>query len=195
MMGGVIIPGLVEATLESLELKKGFDPNILLDVNQAVKELIIGEINAYDYCCLVIERTGSIISVDDLLKSIPMKATISTMMISLLEQLSNHYSLRLISDYPHQWLELIAKYTGLTRFFSEDKILILAEKNISNTNKSLIDFLVVNNMLIAGSSYWIDYNSLRTSQALRQGIDAYQYVDTPRMQHELGLRKLIPLER
>jgi len=106
--------------------------------------------------------------------------------------LSKEYNIGFVSDYPRQWQLPIIERTGLLTYFTEEDMVVLAEHDIPDTYHSLFKFLVCANFIVPGSSLWVDHNSLRTSVAIRQGIDTIHFVDAERLHRDLGLWELEP---
>ena len=98
--------------------------------------------------------------------------------------------LRLVSDYPAEWLLPALKRSGLARIFPAGEIAYVADLG---GFLGLFDALVERRVIVPGQTLWVDAHSPHTSAALRKGIDAAIFEDARRFRRDLGMWRLIPL--
>lgn len=192
MLGGVIVPPITQTVLATLALHRKPDAATWPALLDLEKSLTIGAMPPQEYCRQVIQLTGSSVGEDDLFEAIPEHAHPLPGILPLIMQLSPKYSLRLVSDYPRCWMQPILHHTTLSPFFAPETLLVTAEHNLSPEPPALFKLLVDTTMIIPGSSLWVDHNPLRTTAAIRHGIDAAIYVDTNRLIRDLSLWGLVP---
>lgn len=98
--------------------------------------------------------------------------------------------LRLVSDYPAEWLLPALTRGGLERIFPPSEIAYVAD---FGGFPGLFDALVERGLSVPGQTLWVDGHSPRTSAALRKGIDAAIFEDARRLARDLGMWGLLPL--
>ena len=98
--------------------------------------------------------------------------------------------LRLVSDYPAEWLLPALARSGLARIFPADEIAYVADLGGFS---GMFDALVERGVIVPGRTLWVDAHSPRTSAALRKGIDAAIFEDARRLRRDLGMWRLLPL--
>ncbi len=98
--------------------------------------------------------------------------------------------LRLVSDYPAEWLLPTLARSGLARIFPAGEIAYVADLG---GFPGLFDALVERRVIVPGQTLWVDAHSPRTSAALRKGIDAAIFEDARRLRRDLGMWRLLPL--
>lgn len=111
-------------------------------------------------------------------------------MPALLADLALTCELRLVSDYPAEWLLPALTRSGLARIFPAGEIAYVVDLGGFS---GLFDALVERRVIVPGQTLWVDAHSPRTSAALRQGIDAAIFEDARRLRRDLGMWDLLPL--
>jgi beta-phosphoglucomutase-like phosphatase (HAD superfamily) len=111
-------------------------------------------------------------------------------MPEVLEELAcRRYTLSLASGYPRRWLMPALERCGLASTFPGDQVWIAAELG---GFPALLDALLGRGRIVPGRSLWVDDHSLRTTAALRCGIDAAVFVHARQFYRDLGLWGLVP---
>ena len=194
MAGGVILPRIASITIELLEEKNGFsllnDQRMML--YEAEKDLAIGKItpDAYlDQLCSVI---GGLDTRDNLFIELMKLIKVDSGPLSTAIDLKQTSQIYLFSDYPRAWLQAIHNNFHIMSHFTSQNVVYSAELHLSDDLYSVFDILVAEGSIEPGASLWLDAYPLRTSAAIRRGIDAIIYVDERRLRRELNLRKLLP---
>jgi phosphoglycolate phosphatase-like HAD superfamily hydrolase len=111
-------------------------------------------------------------------------------MPEVLEELAcRRLALSLVSGYPRQWLMPALERAGLAHRFPEDQVWAAAE---CGGFPQVLDLLLERSRIMPGRSLWVDHHSLRTTAALRRGIDAAVFVHARQFYRDLGLWGLVP---
>lgn len=191
--GGLLLPPLHRFCLQVLLPAVG---EVHVDVQTALldKERALWQehLDPAAFCRDAVQLTGSSVTTDELKRQLQQQVMLAfDDLPDLLVHLSPAFELYLASDYPRQWLFLALERTGLSRFFPPDRVCVLAEHDTGATYPELFTFLVAAEVIIPGSTLWVDHNSRRTTAALRAGIDAAIFVDVPRLRRDLALWGLV----
>lgn len=109
---------------------------------------------------------------------------------ALLSDLALTCELRLVSDYPAEWLLPALARGGLARILPAYEIAYVAGLG---GFPGLFDALVERGVIVPGQTLWVDAHSPRTSEVLRKGIDAAIFEDAWRLRRDLGMWGLLPL--
>jgi phosphoglycolate phosphatase-like HAD superfamily hydrolase len=114
-------------------------------------------------------------------------------MPEVLEELAcRRVALSLVSAWPRQWLTPALKRCGLGPLFPEEQTWAAAGWG---GFPQVLDALVESARIAPGRSLWVDAHSLRTTAALRRGIDAAVFVHARQFHRDLGLWGLVPFQR
>jgi beta-phosphoglucomutase-like phosphatase (HAD superfamily) len=192
VMGGVLVPRPGEVALKLLAPGQPTPPDVRLALYNLDHDLALGHIGADEYC----RRAAEIAEVGgragDLLAALPGATSPLPGMPALVEEMSHRFELWLVSDYPRTWADDILRRSGLSTWFTADDVLILAEPTAPAAYPALFAMLISAGVVCPGSSLWIDSNPLRTSSAMRAGVDALIFVDAARTYREFGMQRLVP---
>ena len=192
MAGGVILPRLSLVTLDWIE-KKNSNPasnKQRQSIFQAEKDLLTGKLSPESYLSLA-AACGSGATAQDVLKGLFSEIKVDQGALSTACDLKKNGRVYLVSDYPRPWLEEAACKTPIFECFSPDDVLYTAELGLGNDVSSLFDVLSSKSYLHPDANMWVDAYPLRTSEAVRRGIDAIIYVEERRLRRELKLRNLL----
>lgn len=116
--------------------------------------------------------------------------TTKTFIVSVID-LKQTSQVTLFSDYPRVWLQTIQKDSAITDHFTPQNVVYSAELRLNDPLNSVFEKLMAKGFIKPGASLWVDAYPMRTSAAIRQGIDAIIYVDERRLRRELILRELL----
>jgi len=191
MVGGVLVPRMMDVTLELLHSSSEVDRHTKFDIHFLERDLSLGRITPEEYCRQAIKCTDSTDEPSYMMHAIPEQIRLVPGMKALVDELAEKCMTCLVSDYPRLWLKRIWENTGLSSLLTDDRTLILAEANIPDTYPELFQIVMHTFETRPGSALWIDYSSPRTSWAIRQGIDAIVFVDEGRLRRELEMRTLL----
>lgn len=122
---------------------------------------------------------------DDLLKNISLDYDI----LALVKELGKFKEVMLFSDFPKAWLVNIRKNNGFLDSFK--RVIYSQEMKCKDLRKDVLSRLMEIHEIHAGNCLWVDGDPLRTSAAIRLGIDAIIFVDERRLRRELKLRLLM----
>lgn len=188
--GGVLLPRISDLSLKIL--CEGDSPmETILELNRLESALASGKISPDEYCRKAIEISRVGIRREELCARIESAPQVEPGMLDLLEELCGNYDLKLVSDYPREWLIPILRRTGFRRWFVADNMFFLAEHSHVLEGERLFPELMAAAVLFPGKSLWVDYISSRTSSAIRRGIDAAIFVDARRLRRDLSLWGLV----
>jgi hypothetical protein len=190
--GGVVVQRLEDLVLGILDAGANITNQKRLQSHELEKRVAIGEISPEVYC----RQMAALAEVDkdgkELCAVIAEHVAPLPGVANLLAGLAEEVALSLVSDYPHQWLFPAVSRRGLGTIFNEANTIFLDEHKAPATYTALFSFLIKEGVLRPGYSLWVDYNSSRTSAAIRHGIDAALFVDAERLHRDLGLWSLPP---
>jgi hypothetical protein len=111
-------------------------------------------------------------------------------MPEVLEELAcRRLTLSLVSGVPRQWLIPALRRSGLSRWLTEEETWIAAEHG---GFPQILDALLERGRIVPGRALWVDHHSLRTTAALRRGIDAAVFFHAHQFHRDLGLWGLVP---
>jgi len=190
--GGVVLPSLPQAAASLLAPGVELPParrRALLDAALACAE---GRGPLGQFCAAAVEICGerSETAAGRLHERLANELAPLDGMPALLSDLALTYELCLISDYPAEWLLPALARGGLGRIFPASEIAYVADLG---GFPGIFDALVERGMIVPGQTLWVDAHSPRTSEALRQGIDAAIFEDAWRLRRDLGMWGLLPL--
>lgn len=110
-------------------------------------------------------------------------------MAELLHTLTDSLPLRLVSDYPREWLEPAAR-AQLGGILEPAQVTYTAALNAGDA--TWCDALLAAGLLTPGASLWVDRSTRRALAALRRGVDAALCEDAGRFGRDLRLWGLLP---
>lgn len=192
--GGVLVQALEDLVLDILGPGASLPNQARKESFELERRLTGGDISLEFYC----RQMAVLACVDDKGETLNAATTVAERLAptpdvaGVLAGLADKATLSLVSDYPRQWLSPAISRSSLDGVFDESNIFFLDEHKAPTAYPLFFAFLVKEGVLRPGSSLWIDYNSKRTSAALRQGIDAAVFVDAQRLNRELGHWSLVP---
>jgi hypothetical protein len=189
-MGGVLVPRIMQITLAMLAPQGGSSGRAQLAMYKLETSLSLGDVGPDEYCRAV-SAGGSPMPASALAEMIPQWAKAQPGMLALLKDLPTGSTLRLVSDYPRQWLDAILGLTGLSAYFTSAETVVLAEQRLANAHAAQVDFLIGAHIVAPGNSLWVDHSSLRTSLAIRRGVDANMFTTADQFRRDLRIRRLM----
>ena len=190
--GGVVLPSLPEAAASLLAPGVELPParrRALLNAALACAE---GREPPEQFCAAAVAICGerSETAAGRLLERLASELAPLEGMPALLSDPALTCELRLVSDYPAEWLLPALARGGLARIFPASEIAYVAD---FWGFSGLFDALVKRGVIVPGQTLWVDAHSPRTSAALRKGIDAAIFEDAWRLRRDLGMWGLLPL--
>ena len=192
MAGGVVLPSLAEAASAFLVRGRELTPAERGGLQQAARALAESKTEPLPFCT----QAAGICGAPDGAAAARLHEQLANELApnpgvpSLIADVALSYEVRLISDYPAAWLLPALARSGLAGCFPKAEIAYVA--NLGGF-KGLFGALLAGDLLVPSHTLWVDAHSLRTSEALRQGVDATIFVDARRFRRDLGLWRLIPL--
>jgi hypothetical protein len=192
MAGGVVLPSLAEAASAFLAAGRELTPAQRGGLQQAARALAEGKTEPMPFCA----QAAGICGVQDgaaaarLHEQLASELAPNSGVPSLVADVAQSYEVRLVSDYPAAWLLPALRRSGLAHCFPKAAIAYVAGLG---GFAGMFDALISGSVLAPGHTLWVDSHSLRTSEALRKGVDATIFVDARRFRRDLGLWRLIPL--
>ena len=112
----------------------------------------------------------------------------------LVAELAAQRRLTMVSDYPRRWLLPVVERSRLSQWFPDEAVFYCAEHQVSGEYTELFATLVNMNIIVPGSSLWVDHHPKRSHVAVRQGIDVAIFVDARRLRRDLGLWGLMTFD-
>jgi hypothetical protein len=190
--GGTIFAPLAELAASFLVADRGLTPAQRMALRDAALALAAGTDDPRRFCARAAEICGAQggAAASRLCEHLAQGAAALPGMPPLIEELALTSELGLASDYPPAWLAPALARSGLASCFPADRIFYMADLG---GYARLFDGLVAAGAVAPGHTLWVDAHSLRTSEALRRGIDAEIFVDARRLRRDLGLWGLVPL--
>jgi phosphoglycolate phosphatase-like HAD superfamily hydrolase len=162
-----------------------------LALHRLEQDLLSGALSPEEFCTRAIDLSGCSLRARDLMEKLPAQIAPIPGMPEVLEELAcRRNALSLASGYPRGWLMPALERTGLTRWFAQDQVWVAPEEG---GFPALLDALLRRGQIVSGRSLWVDDHSLRTTVALRRGIDAAVFVHARQFYRDLGLWGLVPL--
>ena len=192
VMGGVLVPRPGELAFRLLAPEASMLPDIRLALYNLDRDVALGHIDPEEYCRRAAEIAGAGGRAGELLAALPEAAAPLPGMPALIEEMARGFELRLVADFPRIWAEDILRRSGLSSWFAPGDVLVLPEQAAPPAYPALFGLLVSAGVVCPGSSLWIDSNPLRTSSAMRAGVDALIFVDAARTYREFGMQRLVP---
>lgn len=188
--GGVLLPRLAHVTLDVLEKASGkrLAGKQRIAIYDLEKDVFVGRMGAGEYLEAVCRQGVWTGSSADLQAGILECITCDPGALAVAQDIRKGGRLYVYSDYPRPWLDEAARRFGLYDIFEPLNVIEAAQLHPADNMDDLFAALNQAGHTLAGKSMWIDGHPLRTSAAIRRGIDAIIYVDERRLRRELGLR-------
>jgi phosphoglycolate phosphatase-like HAD superfamily hydrolase len=187
--GGVVTTSLWQAAWDALGAGRQPSTKDRLELHRLELDLLGGALSPEEFCARAARLRGSAGTSIDLMDSLPSHIAPIPGMPEILEDLAcRRLTLSLASDIPRPWLMPALERTGLARWFAADQVWVAAEEG---GFPALLDALLRNGQIAPGRSLWVDHHSLRTSEALRRGVDAAVFVHPRQFHRDLGLWQLV----
>lgn len=188
VLGDIFLPRVYSVSLELFK-KRDLVPvdQDRIGIHSLESALLTGSLTEHDF----LHRIASLfskkipITESDLLSSL----RVDRRPLSVASNLRKDKEVILFSDYPKSWLEMIDCNVDLIGLFN--KVIYSQDLRCSNIQEDILTRLKMIGEIQEGSSLWVDKNSLRTTRAIHDGIDAIIYVDERRLRRELHLRSLL----
>jgi hypothetical protein len=192
MAGGVVLPSLLEATASLLAPRVELPPALRRALLNAALACAEGREHLNQFCIDAVaicgERSGT--AAERLHERLARELMPLEGIPALLSDPALTCELRLISDYPAEWLLPALTRGRLARIFPAGEIAYVAALG---GFPGLLDALVERRVIVPDQTLWVDAHSPRTSAALRKGIDAIIFEDARRLRRDLGMWRLLPL--
>jgi FMN phosphatase YigB (HAD superfamily) len=191
--GGVLVQRLEDLVLEILDPGQSLPHQKRLQSSELERRVANGDISSENYC----RQMTALVGVDEggiePCAVIAERVTFLPGVVTVLTELAEGIALSLVSDYARQWIFPFFNRSGLDTFFNGSNTFFLDEHKAPAAYPALFSYLVKDDVLRPGYSLWVDYNSSRTSAAIRHGIDAALFIDAKRFYRDLGLWSLVPM--
>jgi hypothetical protein len=187
--GSVVLTPLWRAAWDALAPSDDPTPRSRQEMHGLERALYDGKLSPEEFCRTASEVSMSAVAAGDLLEKLPEHVAPIHGMPEVVSELSRKYQLSLASDYPCRWLAPALERAGLSQWFSLDQAWIVAE---GGGFPRVLDALLEQGKIHPGRTLWVDVHSLRTSAALRRGIDAAVFVHARQFYRDLGLWGLVP---
>ena len=187
---GVLVTPAAQAAWHVLAPGREPDAKARLELHRLEQGLADGTVSPEGFCTRVVTLCRRSVSVSGLMESLPEQIAPIPGMADVLEELAcRRITLSLASGMPRQWLLPAMQRSELSRWFPEDQVWIAADWG---GFPALLDALLEGGRIVSGRSLWVDHHSLRTTTALRRGIDAAVFVHARQFHRDLGLWGLVP---
>jgi hypothetical protein len=187
---GVVLTPPGEATWDLVAPDHKPDARARLELHRLEAGLADGTLTPDEFCARAVDLGKGSPSGGSLMEKVPVQIAPIAGMPQVLEELAcRRLALSLVSGYPRQWLSPALARCGLTREFPEEQTWITAEHG---GFPQILDVLLEHGRIVPGRSLWVDHHSLRTTAALRRGIDAAVFVHARQFYRDLGLWGLVP---
>ena len=192
MAGGVVLPSLPGAAAAFLAPGRELPPGQRRALLEAALPLAGGREQPAGFCARAATACGELgeTAAARLEERLADELTPLAGMPALLLDPALTCELRLVSDYPAEWLLPALAWSGLARIFPAGEIAYVADLGGFPV---MFDALVERRVIVPGQTLWVDAHSPRTSAALRKGIDAAIFEDARRLRRDLGMWRLLPL--
>ena len=185
---GVVVTPAGQAAWDFVAPGRKPDAKARLELHRLEQGLTGGTLSPDEFCARAVALGQSSPSVG-LMEKLPELITPIAGMPEVLEELAcRRLTVSLVSSYPRPWLTPALERRGLAREFPEDQVWIAAELG---GFPQLMDTLLEHDRIVPGRSLWVDHHSLRTTAALRRGIDAAVFVHARQFYRDLGLWGLV----
>jgi hypothetical protein len=190
--GGTVVTPVWQATWDLIAFGREPDASARLALHRLEQGLLGGGLSPEEFCEQAAALSGSRISASDLIEQLPARIDAIPGMPELLDGLTcRRIRLSLVADIPPRWLSPALQHTGLARWFSQDQVWPAAGEG---GFPAVLETLLRRGEIVPGRSLWVDDNSLRTSEALRRGVDAAVFVRPRQLYRDLGLWGLVPFQ-
>jgi hypothetical protein len=187
---GVVVTPAGRAAWDVISPGRKPDPKARLELHRLEQGMADGTLSPEEFCARTIDLGRSSLPTASLADKLPEQIAPIPGMAEVLEELAcRRITLSLASGYPRQWLMPALKRCGLARQFPEEQVWIAAEWG---GFPQILDSLLRRGQVVSGRSLWVDSHSLRTTAALRRGIDAAVFVHARQFYRDLGLWGLAP---
>jgi FMN phosphatase YigB (HAD superfamily) len=192
-MSGVVVPHVWELTRDALSAS-GADctPGLCFDLMDREAALTTGAMTPDNFCSQAVALAGVTLSPARLASRIQQGIAPLPGISGLIGTLTARYPLQLLSDFPREWLAPALARTGLAASFADDSIVMIADLDVDDTHEALLKALVDAGLFTPGRSLLVADDPILTEAAIRAGLDAILFVDTPRFKRELSLIDLLP---
>ncbi len=187
--GGVVLTPPRQAVWEALAPGRTPDPRAAHGLHRLEQALADGSLSPEEFCRRAAEIAGVAAPADALSRRLPEHITAVAGMPEVIAGLAGRSALSLASDYPRRWLEPALERAGLARLFGGERAWIVAEWG---GFPRALEAWIEAGRIAPGRALWVDHHSLRTSAALRRGVDAAVFVHARQFYRDLGLWGLVP---
>ena len=189
---GILLTPPGRAAWETLAPGRKPDAKARLELHHLEQGLADGALSPDEFCARAAALGKSSLSGAGLAQQLIEQIAPIPGMPDVLEELAcRRTTLSLVSGCPRQWLMPALARSRLARSFPGDQVWIAAEWG---GFPALLDGLLEGGRIVPGRSLWVDDHSLRTTAALRRGIDAAVFVHARQFYRDLGLWGLVPRE-
>jgi hypothetical protein len=189
--GGVAVTPVWQAAWDAVCPGRKPEAKARLELHRLELGLAGGALSPEAFCARAVDLSASSLPAGNLMEKLPAQVQPISGMAEVFEGLAcRRLTLSLVSDYPRRWLIPALERTGLARWFAQDQVWMAAEEG---GFPALLEALVLSGRMKPGHSLWVDHHSLRTSEALRCGVDAAVFVHSGQLYRDLGLWGLVPV--
>jgi beta-phosphoglucomutase-like phosphatase (HAD superfamily) len=190
--GGVVVTPIWQAAWDAIGFDRQPDASARLELHGLEHGLASGTLSPEEFCEQAATLSESNISASELIEQLPARIDAIPGMPELLDDLScRHIRLSLVAGIPRLWLSPALQRTGLAQWFAQDEVWTAAD---DGGFPAVLEALLRRGQIVPGRSLWVDDSSLRTSEALRRGVDAAVFVRPRQLYRDLGLWGLVPFQ-
>lgn len=193
-LGGVITQTISEAAILGLygQPLENINMKTRLCLQDLVQDLCSGQINGYVFCHKAIESSGITIAAEELEARIENTVTVRPSVLETIKDLPDTYQLWLISDYPPEWLKLIADRLDLYSCFQKNHLIITSDCHLTRMVPDIFYYMVRQANQPMDACLMVDGMSARAVHAIKHGLSSTIFVDAMRLKREFILRRMLP---
>lgn len=188
-VGGVVLTPPGQAVWQALAPGHAPDPRAAQELHRLEQALADGSLSPEAFCRRAAEMAQVAAPAEVLSQALPEHIAPIEGMPEVIAGLAERNALSLASDYPRRWLAPALERAGLARWFGDEQIWIVAEWGGFGHG---LGAWIEAGLIAPGRTLWVDHHSLRTSAALRRGVDAAVFVHARQFYRDLGLWGLAP---
>ena len=191
--GSVLAPSLESITFSYIEVVKdrSLIPALRGKIYELIDELRLGKLNGQEFLPQLSYTCGLNIEHDNFYEYMISSIQPEEDLVRLLSQLETKFTHFYISDWPKVWTEKINFQRHYQDILLLDDIIYSQDFKLEKLMPDILYHSI--NKLNRGFSncIFIDENSIRTSAAVRSGLNTIIFSDASRFRRELALRKLM----
>ena len=177
--------GVLVTRFSEIFSRQDSSKDLEITLNRIENKLSFGQIGIDEFHRLL-NPLFPTVNPDQIQSSIISKVKSTSEIGPLLSKLDGEYELKLIAMYPPAWVMAILDQTSQDKFFTEGDCYFIDEQLPFENYSSLMNNLIEKKFVKPGNSLLVDHHPLRTSAAIRAGLDAAIFVDSSRLNRDLS---------